>query len=260
MGKKKDTPAAIAGLVRDENGFGALPAFKEFHIPIEGFGPGAVVNGNEVAVVELMHDKPNHQIAADWVGGNNNISAWSPTAPEGDGWFLARIAEHDEGPYAVWARPAAAKPLEGRAYAEEYLLGSLIKAATKHLKTLSVPWIDLKEGEQQRVLGQVHADCRAAVRDAIDIVAGNARLTFSAAVDQVVFKDGVKCVLSLAKGEWAHALADAEGSYVMIVIEERSKLLQEGDALNIDPDQKPLFDQATAGTAVDTEQDDKVAA
>lgn len=258
MAKKKEAAApetSVAGLVRDANGYGVLPAFKEFHIPEEGFAPGAVVNGNEVVVVQLIHDKPNHAIAAEWVGGDNNVSAWTPTVPDGDGWFLAAVFEHDdEGPFAVWARPAAAKVPTGRAYAEEFLLGSLIKAATKHLKTLSKPWIELKASEQQRVLGAVHHDCREAVRDAIDIVASNARLTFTAAVDQVVFKDGVKAVLTLAKTPEAHSLADAEGSYVTIVIEERSKLLQEGDALTVENDQKPLFDQSTEGAQVEPEQ------
>lgn len=126
-------------------------------------------------------------------------------------------------------------------YAREFLLGSMIKAATKHLKTLAVPWIQLKEGEQKNILAAVHTDCRTAIRDAIDIIASNARVTFPASVDQVVFKDGVKCVLTLSKSPDAHALADAEGSYVTIVIEERSKLLDEGDSLDVDPDQKSLL-------------------
>jgi hypothetical protein len=33
----------------------------------------------------------------------------------------------------------------------------------------------------------------------VSFIASNARLTFPAAVDQVVFKDGVKCVLTLSK-------------------------------------------------------------
>jgi hypothetical protein len=102
----------------------------------------------------------------------------------------------------------------------------------------------MKEGEQKSVLATVHRDCREAVRDAVDIIASNARLTFQASVDQVVFKDGVKCVLTLAKSAEAHSLADAEGSYVTIVIEERSKLLSEGNALDVEPDQKPMFDHA----------------
>lgn len=69
-------------------------------------------------------------------------------------------------------------------------------------------------------------------------------MTFPAAVDQVVFKDGVKAVLTLAKSAEAHSLVDVQGGYVTIVIEERSKLLDEGDALDVEPDQKSLLAEA----------------
>jgi hypothetical protein len=183
-------------------------------------------------------------VSTAWLSGHNDISAWHPQAPAGDDWNLAAVLEHEEGPFAVFAKPGVHGVLTGKAYAQEYLLGAMIKAATKHMKTLSKPWIDMKEGEQKRVLATVQYDCRVAVRDAIDIIASNARVTFQAAVDQVVFKDGVKAVLTLAKGDWAHSLADAEGGFVTIVIEERSKLLQEGDALDVEPDQKSLLGEA----------------
>jgi hypothetical protein len=112
------------------------------------------------------------------------------------------------------------------------------------MKTLSKPWIDLKEAEQQRVPGQVQNDCRRPVQDAVDIIASSARLNFRAAVDQAVFKDGVKVVLTLAKGDRAHSLADAEGGFVTILIEARSKLLQEGDALKVEKEQKSLIEEA----------------
>lgn len=233
-----------SALMRDQNGYGALPGFEDFAIPAEGFSPGAVVNGNEIAIVELCDDASAKETAAYWLGGGADISAWVPKAPEGDDWYLAAVAESDEGPIAVFARPGQHGAMTGKAYAAEFLLGAMIKAATKHMKTLSKPWIDLKEGEQKRVLATVQQDCRRAVQDAIDIIASNARMTFPAAVDQVVFKDGVKCVLTLAKGDWAHSLADAEGGFVTIVIEERSKLLQEGDALEVEPDQKSLLGEA----------------
>jgi hypothetical protein len=239
---KKQSPAPT--LQRNSNGYGALPGFKDFYLPEEEFAPGAVINGFEVSVITLIDDKEAKATAASWVSGDNDISAWLPTKPAGDDWYLAIIAEHEEGPFAVWARPGVHGVLTGKEYAQEFLLGSMIKACTKHMKTLSKPWIDLKEGEQLRILGAVGVDCREAVRDAIDIIASNGRMTFTASVDQVVFKDGVKAVLSLAKGDWAHSLADAEGGYVTIVIEERSKLLQEGNALDVDKDQKPLFEAA----------------
>jgi hypothetical protein len=243
MAKKKPEEAPPENqLKRDALGYGTLPAFEHFELPPEAFAPGAVVNGREIVVVTIIDD--DNEAAAAWLAGNPNVSGWSPKAPEGDGWILAVVGKNQEGSYAVWARPGVHGVLTGKDYAQEFLLGSLIKAATKHLKTLSTPWIDMKENEQKRVINAVHTDCREAVRDAIDIISSNARLTFPAAVDQVVFKDGVKCVLTLSKTPEAHALADAEGSYVTIVIEQRSKLLDEGDSLAVDADQKSLLEAA----------------
>lgn len=240
----KNEQTAMNTLKRDDNGYGALPGFEDFAVPDEGLAPGAVVNGHEIALVELCDDANAKETAAFWLGGGADISAWQPQPPEGDGWILSAVVESDQGPVAVFAKPGVHGVADGKAYAAEYLLGAMIKAATKHLKTLAKPWIDMKEGEQKRVLATVHQDCRTAVRDAVDIIASNARMTFPAAVDQVVFKDGVKCVLTLAKGDWAHSLADAEGGFVTIVIEERSKLLAEGDALAVEPDQKSLLGEA----------------
>jgi hypothetical protein len=239
----KKEQATLNTLKRDEHGYGALPGFEDFFLPEEELTAGAVVNGHELVVLRLVDDTNTAAVGvgAAWLAGHKDVSAWQPAVPEGDGWKLAVVSEDDEGPYAVFARPGVHGVLTGKAYAQEYLLGAMIKAATKHMKTLSKPWIDMKEGEQKRVLATVQQDCRVAVRDAIDIIASNARVTFQAAVDQVVFKDGVKAVLTLAKGDWAHSLADAEGGYVTIVIEERSKLLQEGDALDVEPDQKSLL-------------------
>lgn len=242
--KNTTKPADNGALKRDSNGYGALPAFKDFALPEDDLAPGAVINGSEIHVEKLLYDASAKEIAAAWVGGDSDISAWDPAPPDGDNWKLAAVLEHEEGPIAVFARQGVHGVADGKAYAAEFLLGAMMKAATKHLKTLSRPWIDMKEGEQKRVLSTVHQDCRKAVQDAIDIIASNARVTFQASVDQVVFKDGVKATLSLAKGDWAHNLADAEGGFVTIVIEERSKLLAEGDALEVDKDQKPLFDEA----------------
>ena len=130
--------------------------------------------------------------------------------------------------------------IEAAEIAKTFLLGNLIKASSKQFKSLSVPFFELKDREQQKVLSNLESDIRSAIDDAIDLIASNARLTFRAAVDQVVFKDGVKAVLTMGKTDEAHSLADAEGSYVTVVIEDRTTLLQVGDALDVDPDQKKL--------------------
>jgi hypothetical protein len=139
---------------------------------------------------------------------------------------------------------------ETRHIAAEFLLGEMIKACTKHLKTLAVPWIDLKEREQEHILRTVESDCRSIIADVVDIVASNARLTFKAQVAQVTFKDGVKAQIELINSPEAHALADAVGKVVTLVIEDRGTLLEVGDALQTDPDQPALFDVSTEGTQV----------
>jgi len=130
---------------------------------------------------------------------------------------------------------------DAKAIAQEFMLGNLIKAASSRFKRLPLPFFELKEAEQKRVLENLEEDIRQAVTNAVDIIASNGRLTFRASVDQVVFKDGVKAVLTMGKTQEAHSLADAEGSCVTIVIEDRETLLQVGDALEVSPDQKPLF-------------------
>lgn len=139
--------------------------------------------------------------------------------------------------------PESIKEIEAASQelAREFMLGNLIKAASRRFKSLAVPYMELKQHEQTKLLEDLEKDCRDAVNDAIDLIASNQRLTFRAAVDQVVFKDGVKAVLTMGKTEEAHSLADAEGSYVTVVIEDRGTLLQVGDATQGDPDQKPLF-------------------
>ncbi len=37
--------------------------------------------------------------------GDTNISAWEPTKPDGDGWFIAWIAGNEDGPICMWVRP-----------------------------------------------------------------------------------------------------------------------------------------------------------
>jgi hypothetical protein len=92
--------------MRNKNGYGALPGFEDFAVPDEGLAQGAVVNGYEVHVVELCDDTSAKETAAYWLGGGTDISAWQPQAPEGDGWTLSAVLESEEGPIAVFARPA----------------------------------------------------------------------------------------------------------------------------------------------------------
>jgi hypothetical protein len=149
MAKKQK--AAPSPFPRNDAGFGAMPAFAEFAIPSEGFAPGAVVNGAEVAIVELYGDTSAKDIAAANLSGAG-VMEWNPTAPEGEGWTLSGIFDADEGPFALFTKPAPnGNTLVGRDYAQEYLLGSMIKAATKHIKSKRDAITVLDAGELQIV-------------------------------------------------------------------------------------------------------------
>ncbi len=36
--------------------------------------------------------------------GACDLREWSPTKPEGDGWFMGSLFDTEEGPYCVWLR------------------------------------------------------------------------------------------------------------------------------------------------------------
>ncbi len=132
--------------------------------------------------------------------------------------------------------------------AAEFLLGEIIKASSKRFKSLAVPYMELKQREQQHLLEDIMEDCRKAVKEAVEIIASDFRVTFRASVEKVEFKaDGVKAALTMMNSEEAHSLADSAGRTVMIVIEDASRYLEVGDATEGDPDQKPLFDKSQEG-------------
>lgn len=129
-----------------------------------------------------------------------------------------------------------------RSIAKEFLLGEIIKVAMRQVRTLSMPFTMLRQAEQQAILDRVTDDIREILKEAIDVIASNARLSFSAEVEQVLFKDGIKATLKMDRGEHAHAIADIAGGFVTVVIEDRSVLLDAACEDMSEPDQPPLFD------------------
>ncbi|MEY4416724.1 MAG: hypothetical protein RIQ53_4017 [Pseudomonadota bacterium] len=216
----------------------------------------------------------------------DDLRDWTPAAPdERPGWILLAVlaAEPTIGDaYAVWARPAGPDPLidearelvakheaaiaaaiaeptveaDTESCANAFLLGNLMDAALKHFKPLAVPWGQLKEAEQARIKKRLSEDMTAAVKAVITAIASNQRVTFRAEVAQVQFKGGSEIVaqMKLMNSPEAHALADAAGGYVTVVIEDSEELLAIPDsALQGEPDQRPLFDASVAGTSGDVD-------
>jgi predicted phage-related endonuclease len=125
--------------------------------------------------------------------------------------------------------------------ATHFLLGELIKASMKRFKSLAVPYMELRQSEQQSMLRDVEEDIRKAVREAVEIIASDYRITFRASCESVQFKtDGVKAQLTMFNSPEAHALADAAGNTIMVVIEDASRYLDAGDSCDGEPDQRKL--------------------
>jgi len=113
--------------------------------------------------------------------------------------------------------------------AREYLMGELMSAATRQLRSLEKPWLRLPEEQQKRVLREVQDDVAKAVRAAVELIASDDRTRFRASVESVTFKDGVKAVLTMFNTEESHELADTTGSSVLVVIENPSRYTYVGE-------------------------------
>lgn len=62
--------------------------------------------GIEVCTVDMEHDlDESSQVYKDFFEkGGCDVSGWTPSTPNGDGWFLLSINDTEDGPIAMWAR------------------------------------------------------------------------------------------------------------------------------------------------------------
>lgn len=65
----------------------------------------------ETATVWMLEDDNDaaRDVTARWLNGDTDILAWEPQKPDGDGWYLVSIHDHEDGPVAIWLRD---KPAE----------------------------------------------------------------------------------------------------------------------------------------------------
>lgn len=139
-------------------------------------------------------------------------------------------------------------------HAEAFMLGRLLDVFKRRCQRLAEPFSKLKEAEQGAVLEGLKDDLSEAIKDAVQIIAQHGRVSFRAEVAQVNFKgpSDVVAQLKLANTPATHALADVAGGFVTVTIEALDDLLALPDgALEGDPDNRPLFDASTEGTALD---------
>lgn len=105
------------------------------------------------------------------------------------------------------------------------------------------PWHERSEAEQRETVHAVEAAVQRVVRQAIELLASNGRPTIKATVEQVVIKEGIKAVLTLPRSsEQRHALADATGFTVLLVVADPANFTGEREPVAITPDQADLVD------------------
>lgn len=127
-----------------------------------------------------------------------------------------------------------------RAISEKFMFGDLLKFMVSEIKQLSVPWCILPESDQQRIINRLTERTESTVREVVQIIAGKARPTVQASIESVRFKDDVKVTLTFSKFQVdRHAIADAAGSGVLLVLPEYDEVLG-GDVPKADKDQPEL--------------------
>lgn len=154
------------------------------------------------------------------------------------------VVEDPDAGAAVDPEPVS----DTEAHARAFMLGKMMESARKRFTTLAVPYSQLNEREQTNLLRELSFDMKDVIRDAVKIIAANARVTFRAEVESVQFKGptDVKATLKLVNSEHTHSLADSAGGFVTIVIEDLDELLSvPEEALKGEPDNRPLFDVST---------------
>ena len=62
--------------------------------------------GLEHSVISLECDDAAEELAERYADGDLDcdISAWDPSRPDGEGWFIGSIHDTEDGPYCIWLR------------------------------------------------------------------------------------------------------------------------------------------------------------
>lgn len=109
-------------------------------------------------------------------------------------------------------------------FAEEELAGKLLRIIVAQLEGQREPWSKVSEEKQKIALNAMSLAVESGVRDAVFTIASDRRTSLRAVVESVTFKDGIKAVMSLSKGDGGrHELADAEGGTALIIVGELDK-------------------------------------
>lgn len=125
--------------------------------------------------------------------------------------------------------------------AAETLKGDMIAFVAGELRALPDTWSRLSQERQQEVLDRLALRCDDIIDQVVSIVCNQGFDSVRATVESVTFKNGVKAVLQLGRGQGAHDLADSEGDQVLVVFADTERFQSTETAPAAEPNQAELL-------------------
>lgn len=136
--------------------------------------------------------------------------------------------------------------------AEKTMLGDLMHIIVDTAKALPKPWQQLSEQEQDTWLQSIDKRCKAAISQAVTIIACGNHVSVKATLASVTFKDGVKASVTVDKhSQHRIDLADAAGKDVRLVILDIEGITSENNKPKATKDQRSLDLESNIDTIVD---------
>lgn len=109
-GMDDETPKHVSidavPVIRDANGWWLHPDAPWEAVDEQPFGEFFHRYGYSGCAVHLQYemDEDQEPLLSYMEQGSTDISAWTPTPPTGDGWFLLAICDGEDGPFAYYLR------------------------------------------------------------------------------------------------------------------------------------------------------------
>lgn len=124
---------------------------------------------------------------------------------------------------------------------EQTVVGDLMGLTLDELRNAQDVWQKLSEDEQDNVIHRVEARVKAAVTTVVRMISAQGFTRVPAKIESITIKDGMKAVLlPLSIGEDRHALIDAQGTTVTIVLANIDRFVDAPHEHKAEPVQRDL--------------------
>lgn len=134
----------------------------------------------------------------------------------------------------------------------ETMTGDLRDIVLDIIRNQAKTWGELTEDEQRSLAQDVQTRCEYAVSKAVRIIAADGRPVIEGQLEQVTVKDGLKAVVKMSQHHaLRHAVIDATGLAVLMVVSDSGEYTGERAPANVDPDQPSFIDNADDAPVAD---------